>query len=196
MCPLPGDVLDGLGLYWGRNTKLHWRQSGQLLQDENGKTCLKLKLVDFSGCWFNNKITVDNCTVVELENGSWTNWIRLYFSTSSPVKSYQIYQCCVFSPGHDLILSSFKMIGASVEWSIIICLWLKHRLWLLWKLWHVQKRLSLKDIDASCIISIFVDLQISHIIREIRQFQQTAYKIDYQPKVRLVIMWTSLQSLI
>lgn len=142
------------------------------------------------------KITVDNCTVVELENGSWTNWIKLYFSTSSPVKSYQIYQCCVFSPGHDLILSSFKMIGASVEWSIIICLWLKHRLWLLWKLWHVQKRLSLKDIDASCIISIFVDLQISHIIREIRQFQQTAYKIDYQPKVRLVIMWTSLQSLI
>lgn len=25
--------------------------------------------------------------------------------------------------------------------------------------------------------------QISHIIREIRQFQQTAYKIDLQPKV-------------
>ena len=25
--------------------------------------------------------------------------------------------------------------------------------------------------------------QISHIIREIRQFQQTAYKIDHQPKV-------------
>uniref|UniRef100_A0A8C9SUX0 Ras protein specific guanine nucleotide releasing factor 1 n=1 Tax=Scleropages formosus TaxID=113540 RepID=A0A8C9SUX0_SCLFO len=29
---------------------------------------------------------------------------------------------------------------------------------------------------------------ISHIIREIRQFQQTAYKIDYQPKVRLFIL--------
>uniref|UniRef100_A0AAX7SXG8 Ras protein specific guanine nucleotide releasing factor 1 n=1 Tax=Astatotilapia calliptera TaxID=8154 RepID=A0AAX7SXG8_ASTCA len=27
---------------------------------------------------------------------------------------------------------------------------------------------------------------ISHIIREIRQFQQTAYKIDYQPKVKLL----------
>ncbi len=29
---------------------------------------------------------------------------------------------------------------------------------------------------------IFFTLQISHIIREIRQFQQTAYKIDYQAK--------------
>lgn len=29
-------------------------------------------------------------------------------------------------------------------------------------------------------------LQISHIIREIRQFQQTAYKIDLQPKVNEV----------
>uniref|UniRef100_A0A3P8VZS6 Ras protein specific guanine nucleotide releasing factor 1 n=1 Tax=Cynoglossus semilaevis TaxID=244447 RepID=A0A3P8VZS6_CYNSE len=29
---------------------------------------------------------------------------------------------------------------------------------------------------------------ISHIIREIRQFQQTAYKIDYQPKVRLYLL--------
>lgn len=33
---------------------------------------------------------------------------------------------------------------------------------------------------------IFICLQISHIIREIRQFQQTAYKIDHQPKVRFV----------
>lgn len=33
---------------------------------------------------------------------------------------------------------------------------------------------------------IFIYLQISHIIREIRQFQQTAYKIDHQPKVRFV----------
>lgn len=33
-------------------------------------------------------------------------------------------------------------------------------------------------------LSVFNFLQISHIIREIRQFQQTAYKIDFQPKVR------------
>uniref|UniRef100_A0A669C2Y2 Ras protein specific guanine nucleotide releasing factor 1 n=1 Tax=Oreochromis niloticus TaxID=8128 RepID=A0A669C2Y2_ORENI len=34
---------------------------------------------------------------------------------------------------------------------------------------------------------------ISHIIREIRQFQQTAYKIDYQPKVKLLFICIVLQ---
>uniref|UniRef100_A0A3P8PS22 Ras protein specific guanine nucleotide releasing factor 1 n=1 Tax=Astatotilapia calliptera TaxID=8154 RepID=A0A3P8PS22_ASTCA len=34
---------------------------------------------------------------------------------------------------------------------------------------------------------------ISHIIREIRQFQQTAYKIDYQPKVKLLFIFIVLQ---
>ncbi|KTF74283.1 hypothetical protein cypCar_00012542 [Cyprinus carpio] len=33
-----------------------------------------------------------------------------------------------------------------------------------------------------------VSKQISHIIREIRQFQQTAYKIDYQPKAALYLL--------
>lgn len=36
-------------------------------------------------------------------------------------------------------------------------------------------------------LTSLLPLQISHIIREIRQFQQTAYKIDLQPKVKEVI---------
>ena len=39
------------------------------------------------------------------------------------------------------------------------------------------------DVD---LLKLWLLLQISHIIREIRQFQQTAYKIDLQPKVNEV----------
>ena len=36
---------------------------------------------------------------------------------------------------------------------------------------------------ANCLLKLSSSSQISHIIREIRQFQQTAYKIEHQVKV-------------
>ena len=41
-----------------------------------------------------------------------------------------------------------------------------------------------------CIFSLF--LQISHIIREIRQFQQAPYRIEHQTKVKGLLLKTSL----
>lgn len=112
MCPLPGNVPDWLGLHWGGNTQLHWRQPCQLLQDENGT----------------EHVTLTLC-------------------------------CCVRCFSHACDSSIYSSWVDTFDFYVIFC--------------HF--------------------LQISHIIREIRQFQQTAYKIDYQPKVKLLFIFIVLQ---
>lgn len=123
MCPLPGNVPDWLGLHWGGNTQLHWRQPCQLLQDENGTEHLTLTLCCCVRCFSH---ACDPCNKCSISSSIYSFW--------------------------DLVVDTF---------------------------------------DFYVIFYNF--LQISHIIREIRQFQQTAYKIDYQPKVKLLFICIVLQ---
>lgn len=54
--------------------------------------------------------------------------------------------------------------------------------WLLWD--RLPEYCAATQGSAHALLLFFLH-QISHIIREIRQFQQTSYRIDHQPKVIL-----------
>lgn len=56
-------------------------------------------------------------------------------------------------------------------------------MWIL-VIWNLCYILVRNNNETSHFLFTVLCFQISHIIREIRQFQQTAYKIDHQPKVR------------
>lgn len=75
MCPLPGNVPDWLGLHWGGNTQLYWRQPCQLLQDENGTEHLTLTLCCCVRCFSH---ACDPCNKCSISSSIYSSWVDTF----------------------------------------------------------------------------------------------------------------------